>query len=105
MIDTKPTTLITTYLEMTSPSEFIPAYVDNHEVRIEKLQRVDVDFYLYLYRGVGEQLAWRDRVLMPEEDLRTALNKAHVYVMYLGVIPAGYIELEEQGGDVEIAYF
>ena len=105
MIETKPTTLITTYLEMTSPSEFMPSYVKNEQVRIELLQGIDIDFYLFLYRGVGEQLAWRDRLLMPKEELVTALSKAHVYVLYVGGIPAGYVELETQGEDVEIAYF
>jgi GNAT superfamily N-acetyltransferase len=105
MIETKPTTLITTYLEMISPDEFVPSYVENHLARIEKLQSVDVDFYLYMYRAVGEQLAWRDRLLMPKADLCDALSKAHVYVMYVGGIPAGYIELEPQGEDIEIAYF
>jgi GNAT superfamily N-acetyltransferase len=105
MSDSTPNTLVTTYLEMTSPSDFSPSYVENHLVRIEQLQRVDVDFYLYMYRAVGEQLAWRDRLLMPKADLREALSKAHVYVMYVGGIPAGYVELDPQGEDVEIAYF
>lgn len=104
-IDPKPTILITTYLEMTSPSDFIPSYVENHLVRIEHLQSVDVDFYLYMYRAVGEALAWRDRVLMPKDELREILAQALVYVMYLGGIPVGYIELEVQGEDIEIAYF
>jgi len=105
MITPKPDTLITTYLEMTDPSECVPAAVENPLVRIDHLQRVDIDFYLFLYQGVGEQLAWRDRVLMPREELRAALSKAAVYVLYLGGIPAGYIELDQQGDDVEIAYF
>jgi GNAT superfamily N-acetyltransferase len=104
-IDPKPRTLITTYLEMTSPDEFIPAYVENHQVRIEPLQSVDVDFYLSLYRGVGEQLAWRDRILMPKAELQEALSKARVYVIYVEDVPAGYVELEMQGTDVEVAYF
>jgi len=105
MIDTKPSTLITTYLEMTSPNDFVPSYVDNHRVRIEQLQSIDVDFYLYMYRAVGEALAWRDRLLMPQAELYEILTQAQVYVMYMGGIPVGYIELEVQGGDVEIAYF
>lgn len=102
---TAPATLITTYLEMTSPAQFQPATVDNPQVRIERLQGVDVNFYLYLYKAVGESLAWRDRLHMPKSDLREALSKAAVYVLYVGGVPAGYIELDKQGADVEIAYF
>lgn len=105
MIETKPSILTTTYLEMISPDEFVPSYVENPQVKIEQLQAVDVDFYLSLYRGVGEQLAWRDRILMPKEELSEALGKASIYVMSVNGTPAGYVELEVQGSDVEIAYF
>ncbi len=105
MNDPKPDTLITTYLEMTAPSDFIPASSDHPLMRIERLQAVDIDFYLFLYQGVGAALAWRDRVLMPREELHDALSRAQVYVMSVRGIPAGYIELERQGDDVEIAYF
>jgi ribosomal protein S18 acetylase RimI-like enzyme len=99
------TTLITTYLEMTSPNQFVPGFVDAEDVRIERLRTVDVNFYLYLYNAVGENLAWRDRLLMPKQELREALSKAHVYVMYVGGVPAGYVELDKQGDEIEIAYF
>lgn len=105
MIHGKPTTLITTYLEMTSPDDFIPASVENAQIRIEKLPHVDVEFYLSMYRGVGEQLAWRDRLLMPREELMAALSRAHVYILYVDDSPAGYVELDEQGPSIEIAYF
>ncbi|MCU0511537.1 MAG: GNAT family N-acetyltransferase [Anaerolineae bacterium] len=102
---TTPTTLVTTYLEMTAPAQFVPSFVRDAEVRIEKMQTIDLNFYLYLYRSVGEQLAWRDRLLMPRSDLREALSKAQVYVLYVGGAPAGYVELAKQGSEVEIAYF
>lgn len=105
MTDSKPTTLVTTYLEMTSPNDFVPSTVENPLARIERLQTVDVEFYLFLYRGVGEALAWRDRVLMPKAELYEALSKAQIYVLTVGGIPAGYVELDLQGSDVEIAYF
>jgi GNAT superfamily N-acetyltransferase len=104
-LNTKPATLTTTYLEMVSPDEFVPSYVENQQMKIEQLQGDDVDFYLSLYRGVGQELAWRDRVLMPKDELSKALHKASIYVMYVNGTPAGYVELEVQGTDVEIAYF
>lgn len=104
-LNTTPDTLITTYLEMTSPAQFIPSFVQADDVRVERMQHIDLHFYLYLYRSVGENLAWRDRLLISRAELREALNRAEVYVMYVGGAPAGYVELVKQGGSVEIAYF
>jgi GNAT superfamily N-acetyltransferase len=98
-------TLITTYLEMTSRAQFRPSYSPADDVRIERLQTLDVDFYLYLYQAVGEQWAWRDRVLMPKAELRAKLAGAAIYVLYVGGAPAGYVELVKEGNEVEIAYF
>lgn len=105
MLAATPTTLITTYLEMNHPDEFVPGFIQAADIRIEKMQAVDVDFYLYLYRAVGEELAWRDRILMNKRDLKAALQNADVYVLYVGGAPAGYVELAADNGEVEIAYF
>ncbi len=100
-----PRTLITTYLEMTSPQQFIPGFSDLDTVRVEKMQTLDLHYYLYLYRAVGENWAWRDRLLMSREELHAALSNANVYVLYVGGAPAGYVELVKEGDSVEIAYF
>jgi len=107
MFETIPQTLITTYLEMTSPSQFKPAYVNRDDARIERMQAVDTGFYRYLYRAVGEKWAWRDRLEMPERDLRDWLQRSTtaVYVLYVTGAPAGYIELSDAQGDVEVVYF
>lgn len=103
--ETTPNTLVTTYLEMTSPQQFIPGFTYSDNVRVEKMDSVDLNFYLYLYRAVGENWCWRDRLVMPREELREALRNAHIYVLYVGGAPAGYVELVKQGKSVEIAYF
>jgi ribosomal protein S18 acetylase RimI-like enzyme len=102
---TTPATLVTTYLEMTSRKQFVPGFIRADDVRIDRMQTVDLHFYLYLYRSVGENLAWRDRLLMPKSELREALSKSQIYVMYVSGAPAGYVELAKQGASVEIAYF
>jgi GNAT superfamily N-acetyltransferase len=104
---TAPNTLITTYLEMTTQQQFSPSFVHNSELRIERVNMVDVQFYRYLYQSVGEKLRWRDRLIMPTSELREILSKAttHVYVLYVSGVPAGYVELDEQGDSTEIAYF
>lgn len=107
MVTFAPETLITTYLEMTSPEQFNASFVHANDIRIERMTTVDLKFYLYLYQSVGEDLAWRDRVMMPKEELAATLSNPNtaVYVLYVSGAPAGYVELEKQGNSVEIAYF
>ncbi|HLV36151.1 MAG TPA: GNAT family N-acetyltransferase [Spirillospora sp.] len=103
-----PETLITTYLEMTSRADFCPAYLeDSDSLTIMRMDRVDIPFYKFLYQAVGELWRWRDRLIMPEDELRAALADAGctVDVLYVEGVPAGYIELARQGHDTEIAYF
>jgi ribosomal protein S18 acetylase RimI-like enzyme len=107
MVVLTPASLITTYLEMTSPSDFLPAFINAPECRIEKLGVVDTEFYLFMYRTVGYHLRWRDRILMPKEELHAALSNPNtaIYVLYVSAAPAGYVELHQDGENVEIAYF
>ena len=105
--DTTPDTLTTTYLEMTGPHQFKPAFKPSDDVRIERMETIDTKFYRYLYRAVGEKWCWRDRLLLSAAELRDELNQptTHIYVLYVGDEPAGYIELAKEGDAVEIAYF
>lgn len=102
-----PDTLVTTYLEMTDPTQFQPAYIEDAQATILRLSRVDVEFYLFLYKGVGWDLRWRDRLVMPANELESILVQPtnSVYVLYYDHIPAGYVELEKQGDSTEVAYF
>jgi GNAT superfamily N-acetyltransferase len=102
-----PDTLTTTYLEMTHPQQLNGTLRTDNDVRVEPMQIADVGFYRYLYRAVGEKWRWRDRLVMPEDELKAELSKTHthVYVLYVSGAPAGYIELAKDGASVEIAYF
>lgn len=107
MFTTTPDTLVTTYLEMTKPSQFRPSFKQSDGVRVERMAEVDLDFYRYLYISVGEDYRWRDRLVMPKSELRAVLesSKTHVFVLYVHGAPAGYVELNQQGKSTEIAYF
>ncbi len=100
-------TLITTYLQMTTPDALRPAYVDDPAVRIDPMQPPDTEFYLFLYRSIGEKWLWRDRLLMPISELDALLHAPNrqIHVMYVGGVPAGYIELIAEDGAVEVDYF
>ncbi len=101
-------TLVTTYLEMTSPANFAPAYVRANDVEIVRMEMPDLGFYKFLYQSVGEEWAWRDRLQIPSADLRRILSspRTQVHVMYVSGSPGGYVELyQHDEGSVEIAYF
>ncbi|MDL1900635.1 GNAT family N-acetyltransferase [Anaerolineae bacterium CFX9] len=102
-----PDTLITTYLHMTDRSQFIPAFLSEPGVSLMMMQQVDVHFYKFLYTAVGDIWRWRDRIVMPESELKAALEDpgTSVHVMYADGVPAGYVELYRQGTETEIAYF
>lgn len=101
-------TLITTYLEMTNRFQFKPAYVESDPfMMIMPVSVPDVDYYLFLYRSVGEKWRWRDRLLMPRDELQAILSSEDTFwwVLYEQGAPAGYVELHQQGTSTEIAYF
>lgn len=101
-------TLITTYLEMVSKEDFIPAFVHADDIEIVTMETPDLGFYKFLYQSVGEEWAWRDRMQMPIGDLRDILASpdTQVHVLYVSGSPAGYVELYCHDDDsVEIAYF
>ena len=107
-MNTIPETLITTYLEMTSRSQFNPVYIEYPvPVQIMQMAQVDVPFYQFLYRSVGEPWRWRDRLLLSSEELQETLSKSglSVNVLYVNGVPAGYIELSSENSDTEIVYF
>lgn len=103
-----PDILVTTYLQMTHPSQFRPAFLDNeHGVSVKKIEPLDVDFYRFLYRSVGEQWHWRDRLLLSDHELKALLNESlvNVHVLYVEAVPAGYIELAQSDDSTKIVYF
>ncbi len=102
-----PEMLVITYLQMTNRQQFTPAYTERDGVRILPLNIPDVKFYRFLYRSVGESWRWRDRLVMTDAELEAALAQpgTTIHVLYVGGIPAGYVELVNQGQETELAYF
>lgn len=99
-------TLVTTYLEMTDLAQFKPAYVDVPTLTIMRMAVPDIAFYRFLYRAVGEKWRWRDRLLLSDDELRTAIAGTQVHVLYENGVPGGYIELATSDVDeIEVAYF
>ena len=108
LVAEKAATLITTYLEMASEADFAPAFIRASDIEIVTMEMPDLGFYKFLYQSVGEEWAWRDRLTMPNSELRRILTSPNtqVQVMYVSGSPAGYVELFRHDDDsVEIAYF
>lgn len=107
MLASTANTLVTTYLEMTNSTQLKSSFKQVDGVRIECMDETDLGFYRYLYQSVGEAHRWRDRLVMPNSELRAILNssKTHVFVLYVNGAPAGYVELNQQDSSTEIAYF
>ena len=105
-----PDTLVTTYLEMNSREQFRPALLAadaRADCRLCGLERVDLDYYRFLYRAVGWPWRWRDRLTISDDELRRELSAPGVTidVLYVAGAPAGYIELGRVGPDTEVVYF
>lgn len=108
--NTVPETLITTYLEMTSRSDFNPAFLPTGPHHIWPAEMPDAIYYRFLYVEVGRPWRWRDRLSMDDAALHALLGdeRVSVDVLYVQGVPAGFIELlrgGDEGRDVEVAYF
>jgi GNAT superfamily N-acetyltransferase len=62
----------------------------------------------FFYREIGAGWGWVDRLGWSDRQWRAWVDRAehHLVSCWVDGVPAGYVELEEQGGgDVEVAYF
>ncbi len=97
-----------TYLEMTSPSQFVADKTPRPETRVERAHACPPSFFRYLYAEVGRNYHWTDRLSWTDEQVAARLADPHVsvHVLYVQGSPAGYFELERHDdGASEIAYF
>ena len=99
--------VIRTYLEMrTQPGpERLPPPPG---ATIDYLEQCDPSFYRQLYRDVGQEWSWFDRLWWSDAKLAAHLDQPEVAIRVLRLDgePAGYYELVHQpDGSVEIGYF
>lgn len=91
-----PDTLVITYLQMTVPSQFRPAYLNYPDgIKLMCMDIPDVAFYRFLYTTVGKPWGWRDRLSYSDGEIESTLLTpgTSVHVLYVDGVPAGYIEL------------
>lgn len=97
----------TWYLEQTHPGQLRRARVPQPAPLIQR-EPSSPALNLSLYKSIGADWHWRDRLAWSEERWSQYLNRPEVqtWVLHEGSAAAGYVELEKQAGnDVEIAYF
>jgi len=101
-------TSVITYLEMTerptSPTLARPA----QKIALLRAENPTVSYYQYLYREVGRDWLWWERLSMSEPDLAAIIQdeKVEIYTLFVGGVPAGYGELDRRNSpDIELAYF
>jgi len=95
-----------TYLKMKEkPAYFLPERMD---IKIKQLDKpISVEMYRALYKSVGEELNWLDRIFMDDSVLRTLINNENTFIYHFLMEEniAGYCELVIESTHVEILYF
>jgi GNAT superfamily N-acetyltransferase len=97
-----------TYLQMGRPDELRAAPAPSPAARVERMAACPPSFFRYLYREVGKNYHWVDRLAWSDEQVAARLHDPDVtlHLLTFEGSPAGYFELERHDDDsVEVAYF
>ena len=98
-----------TYLELTSPERFRPAFGAFPDVTVERVADPTPALYRHCYRTVGEAWRWRDRWDWTDDEIARHLAQPEIslYLARRGADLLGWYELRRvpDDGSVEIAYF
>ena len=91
-----------TYLEMLAPSKLHAARSDDSLIKIEKQVDCSIELFRDLYREVGKNYFWIDRLPWTDEQIKTYLQQPGVslwLMTYDGDI-AGYFELQKEANNL-----
>jgi len=99
--------VVRTYLELASPAAFRRGAPLPSNARVVRHDGRQLAEYRRLYREVGAQWHWRDRLAWSDDTLAAHLASPNIAVFELRVDDesAGFFELRRGAIDVEIAYF
>ncbi len=102
------TQIVTSYLEMTDPSQLRPLRATGIDWQLIQASIPCPELNRFLYTAVGGDWYWIDRLPWTHEQWLAYLSRPglETWVAYVGGTPAGYFELELQASTgVEIVYF
>ena len=97
-----------TYLEMRAPAELLAARNPDPLIRLEEQHHCSIELFRFLYREVGKNYFWTDRLPWTDEEIKTYLEQPEVslWLMTYADDIAGYFELKKEAdSSTEVAYF
>jgi GNAT superfamily N-acetyltransferase len=97
-----------TYLEMRAPAALQAAGNNDPLIKIEPQPHCSIELFRFLYREVGKNYFWTDRLPWTDDQIKTYLDQSAVslWLMTYADEIAGYFELKKEAdGSTEIAYF
>jgi len=96
-----------TYLEISAPADLRAARSDDPSLKVEQQHDCSIELFRFLYREVGKNYFWIDRLPWTDEEIKTYLQQPEVslWLMTYNEEIAGYFELKKEGGSTEVAYF
>mgnify|MGYP000122601045 FL=1 len=100
------TASVVTYLEMRSEAPARPCA--DLPLQLQRVMRPDPDWYLRLFRRVGDAWLWFGRLEMARTELERLLEDplVHVHAVRDGEAEVGLLELDfREPGQCELAYF
>jgi len=86
--------VLRTYLEMTERPNY-PIRPTPDGAMILRAENPTLSFYRYLYREVGRDYVWTDLLRKSDDELRAEIAgpDQHIYVLYVGGVPAGFAHI------------
>lgn len=99
--------VLTTCLEMVSQESFHPKALEGEDVVVKKVKVPTPAINHFFFVNIGRPLKWYSRLKWTFKDWRDWVERKEVttWIGYVQDSPFGYIELEKQGLNVEIALF
>ena len=97
----------TTELEMLSPGEFRPKTLARKDVRVKKVEIPTPVINHFFFVNVGRPWKWYSRLKWTLADWKALVEKetTSTWIGYIQGSPFGYIELDQQVENVEVAFF
>lgn len=100
--DARKLDTVITFLEMTAPPTRPARATPLRKLAILRAEMPPLSFYLWLYRTIGQEWNWTDRLAMEADDLKAVIHdpKVEIYVLYVAGVPAGFAELDFRRGNI-----
>ena len=100
--DARKLDTVITFLEMTAPPTRPARATPLRKLAILRAEKPPLSFYLWLYRTIGQEWNWTDRLAMEPDDLKAVIHdpKVEIYVLYVAGVPAGFAELDFRRGNI-----